>query len=472
MKLHNSLTKQTEEFKPMQEGVVKMYSCGPTVYNNLHIGNLSAFVYADLLRRTLVMSGYKVTAVMNITDVDDKTIRDSKTDYPELEPMAALTKLTSKYEQVFMEDIARIGNDVSAITFIRATETIQEMIELTQTILDKGLAYPAEDGIYFSIKAYELAGFKYGKLQQIDRSHEYARISNDEYDKDSVSDFALWKKSEAGEPSWPATFTHEGTELEMAGRPGWHIECSAMSQKLLGAPFDIHTGGIDLKFPHHENEIAQSCGASKQQDFAKYFIHNNHILIDGKKMSKSLNNFYTLREIEDKDHDPLAFRLLVVQSHYRKESNFTWESLDAAGQRLKHLRAFADLAWQGSADVETSIDVPTFKQQLADCMADDLDTPGALEVISKLANSFDNRLPSTQEAEAITKFIHEFDNYLGLRLACKSDISDDSKKRIKDREAARDSKDWSRSDNLRDQLAAEGIGLNDGPNGTIWYRVS
>jgi cysteinyl-tRNA synthetase len=470
MKLYNSLTKQLEDFTPISEGLVKIYSCGPTVYNNLHIGNLSAFVYADLLRRTLSASGYEVTAVMNITDVDDKTIRDSKRDYPEVEPMQALQRLTKKYESVFTEDMTRIGNDINAITFIHATETIDEMIALTQKLLDKGIAYPAEDGIYFSIKDYELAGFTYGKLQQLDRSKEHARISNDEYDKDSASDFALWKKAAAGEPSWPARFTHQGVEVDMTGRPGWHIECSAMSEKLLGVPFDIHTGGIDLKFPHHENEIAQSCGASDSDKLANYFVHNNHILIDGKKMSKSLNNFYTLRDIEERNFDPLAFRLLVLQAHYRRESNFSWESLEAASQRLSNLQAFADLVWQSQDDRESTI--ASLVKEFVSAMVDDLNTPVALEVISRAVNMFADRKPSKQEANDLGYLLKIVDKYLGLNLSQRNDISQEARELITERQKARDNKDWQKSDELREQLLEIGIAVRDTPEGPIWQVLN
>jgi cysteinyl-tRNA synthetase len=456
MKIYNSLTKQIEQVNPIKQGKIGLYSCGPTVYNNLHIGNLAAFIYADLLRRTL-SHGYQVTAVMNITDVDDKTIRDSKRDYPNLDPMAALKKLTSKYESIFLDDISRIGNDTSAVTFIRATDTITEMINLTQQLLKKGIAYIAEDGVYFSIKNYEAAGFTYGVLQAIDRSHEHARIANDEYDKDHVSDFALWKRSEADEPSWDATFTVDDTSTEMPGRPGWHIECSAMSQKLLGVPFDIHTGGIDLKFPHHENEIAQSRGASGAESFANYFAHNNHVLIEGKKMSKSLNNFYTLRDIEDKGFDPLAFRLLVLSSHYRSESNFSWDILEAAQNRLSSWRAFADRQWQlPDSNNSTSI---------IESLNNDLDTPKVLslvdEAFDKCANT--NSAPSKDLLEQIN-------DTLGIALTGQ-DISDDQKQLLKRRQEARKNKDWTQSDQLRETLKLQGIGVNDTDVGQIWYRI-
>lgn len=463
MKLYNSLTKKNEEFKPLNGNTVKVYSCGPTVYDNLHIGNLSAFIYADLLRRTLSASGYDVTAAMNVTDVDDKTIRDSKRDHPELEPMDALNKLTRKYEQVFKDDIERIGNDIGALTFIRATETIEEMIQLTQELLDKGIAYPADDGIYFSIKKYEEADFTYGILQKIDRSQDLARIANDEYDKDSASDFALWKKAEDGEPSWSATFTHAGEAIEMPGRPGWHIECSAMSQKLLDVPFDIHTGGIDLKFPHHENEIAQSCGATGSKEFARYFVHNNHILIDGKKMSKSLGNFFTLRDIEKKGFDPQAFRLLVLSSHYQSESNFTWEILEAAQNRLQNWRSIASLTWQTESQGSSSVDFG-IKQELQN----NLDTPAALVAIDHWLSSFADEGKGANY-ESLELLIIQVHGLLGIDLR-QPDISAAQKQLIRDRESAREAKDWAKSDEIRDQLKEQSIEVRDTPSGSIWSR--
>jgi cysteinyl-tRNA synthetase len=474
MKLHNSLTKTSEEFTPIEPGKTRLYSCGPTVYNNLHIGNLSAFIYADLLRRTLAVSGYDVTAVMNITDVDDKTIRDSKRDYPELAPREALAKLTAQYEEVFKNDIGRIGNDLSALTFIRATDTIAEMIKLTQILLDKGFAYPAEDGIYFSIKNYEEAGFTYGQLQPIDRTHEHARIANDEYDKDSVSDFALWKKTTAGEPSWPATFTHENQTIEMAGRPGWHIECSAMSEKLLGIPFDIHTGGIDLKFPHHENEIAQSAAASGNAILANYFVHNNHILIDGRKMSKSLGNVITLREIEEKGFDPLAFRLLVLSSHYSSESNFSWDILEAAQNRLRELRAWADLRHQPSANTMPDELDNLFKETRDGILAalqDNLNTPEALAVWGKLVSYMQTIPIPGVEGKFTDGTLAFLDDVFGLALSNRPDITNEQKQLIAARETARANKDWAESDRLRDALKDQDIIIRDTSNGPVWERA-
>lgn len=463
MKIYNSLSRQIENFQPIHKDKVGMYSCGPTVYNNLHIGNLSAFIYADLLRRTL-SSTYEVTAVMNITDVDDKTIRDSQKDYPEQEPMTALQSLTRKYEDIFLNDIARIGNDTSKLSFIRATDTIEEMIQMTQLLLDNGIAYIADDGVYFSIKDYELAGFTYGRLQQIDRSHEMARISNDEYDKDSASDFALWKKAEPGEPSWQAKFTESDKTTSIPGRPGWHIECSAMSKKLLGIPFDVHTGGIDLKFPHHENELAQSCGSSGNAEFSNYFVHNNHILINGNKMSKSLNNFYTLRDIEDKKFSPMAFRLLVLSSHYRKESNFSWDILESAQNRLNNWRSVADLYWQTKPRKE-SIGIDILKR-----LQNDLDTPSALAEIDSLLAIIEKEGTEANH-DLIKTLLHEIDTYLGINLLGE-DITQEQKNMIAERESARLDKDWQKSDELRAKLNAQNVEINDNPNGSTWSRTS
>lgn len=474
MKLYNSLTHQVEEFTPLQPGRAGMYSCGPTVYNNLHIGNLSAFIYADLLRRTLTASGYEVTAVMNVTDIDDKTIRDSQLAHPDLDPRGALDALTRKYEDIFMQDIGRIGNDTNALTFIRATDTIAEMIALTQKLLDKEFAYPADDGIYFSISNYEAAGFTYGQLQQIDREHEHARITNDEYDKDSASDFALWKAAGEGEPSWTAAFQFQGKTFEMAGRPGWHIECSAMSEKLLGVPFDIHTGGIDLKFPHHENEIAQSCASTGGREFARYFVHNNHILVDGRKMSKSLGNFITLREVEERGVDPLAFRLLVLSSHYRNESNFSWEILEAAQNRLQEIRAWADLRHQPSADVmPTELDelFRDTREGILTALQDDLNTPEALAIWGKLISYMQNIPIPGVDGKYTDGTLAFLDSVFGLELSNRPDISDEQKQLIKQREEARANQDWAKSDELRNLLRVQGIEVRDTPHGTIWSRV-
>jgi cysteinyl-tRNA synthetase len=294
MKLYNTLTKKVADFKPLKAGHVSIYSCGPTVYDHIHIGNLSSFIYVDTLRRVLENQNYTVKQVMNFTDIDDKTIKRSLEKYPDLDAMTALNKLTSYYTKLFLSDIQSIGNDIGAVNFIKATASIKDMQNLISYLHAKGFAYVTEDGVYFSIKAYVQSGKNYGQLTTISvASTSKARIDNDEYDKESAHDFALWKVQRDGEPAWP--FSLDGKDL--TGRPGWHIECSAMSQKALGIPFDIHTGGIDLIFPHHENEIAQSTAGHDFNELANIFFHNEHLLVDSKKMSKSLKNFFTLEAV-------------------------------------------------------------------------------------------------------------------------------------------------------------------------------
>lgn len=459
MKLYNSLSQKIEDVEPINNRHFRIYSCGPTVYNNLHIGNLSSFIYADLLVRTLRASGNEVKHVMNLTDVDDKTIRDSKIQYPELEPHQALKKLTDKYSEVFFEDLKKTGNNTQEIEFISAVDSINEMLALIQKIIDNGFAYVSDDGIYFSVKSYIDGGNKYGLLQKIDLSMSQSRINNDEYDKDSATDFALWKLALPEEPFWDASFTIDNKEVKMQGRPGWHIECSAMSQSALGAPFDIHTGGIDLKFPHHENEIAQTC-ASGAHKLCNYFVHNNHILVDSRKMSKSLGNFYTLRDIEQQGFSAEAFRLLVLSSHYQNESNFTWEILEASKNLLNSWQSYADRIWQLD---ERPYD-KNIQEAILNTISDNLNTPEVIAQINKYFGSLsDNQAPSKK----ILEFI---DSLLGTKLVG-DDINNDQKELIASREEARAEKDFDKSDSIRDELLGQNIEIKDTPYGSIWSRI-
>ncbi len=459
MKIYNSLNRTLEEFTPINNTAVTMYSCGPTVYNNLHIGNLMAFIYADMVRRTLSSAGYRVKHVMNTTDVDDKTIRDSKRDYPDMDPALALKKLTDKYTEVFLKDLEATGNDINALTFISAVDTIPEMILLTQKIIDSGVGYVADDAVYFSIESYINLGHTYGILQKIAPSSSKARIAHDEYSKDTANDFALWKRGEPGEPTWDSVFTINGTQISMPGRPGWHIECSAMSEKLLGVPFDIHTGGIDLKFPHHENEIAQSCAAGTKT-LANYFMHNNHILVNGKKMSKSLGNFYTLRDIEQKGFSPIVFRLVALQSHYRTESNFSWDILEGAQSRLQSWKAHADLVWQKE---EYSGD--NIANELEKALQNDVDTPKALSII----DTYFEKLNESDLAPS-RSFLSEVENLLGIPLLSE-DITEEQKVLLAERQKARREKNWVSSDEIRAKLLGLRIGVNDLQDRQIWYRI-
>ncbi len=467
MKIYNSLTKKIEELTKQPEEVVSIYSCGPTVYDNVHIGNLFSFIVADQLRRSLQINDYSVTHVMNTTDVDDKTIGRAKLDYPEDDPQEGLLKLTAKFEQIFVEDAEKVGIDMMSIELVRATEHIKEMQTLILELIKVGIAYVSDDGIYFSIATYKKT-HSYGRLVNItSESTGKARVKNDEYDKENVHDFALWKFHLDNEPSWD--FDIDGKNH--AGRPGWHIECSAMSMKYLGQPFDIHTGGVDLKFPHHENEIAQSTGANNKP-FATMFSHNEHVLVDGKKMSKSLGNFYTLRDIEDKGYDPLAFRLLTLQNNYRHQLNFSWESLSAITIFLQKLRAFADLKFQPRTEVKTLADVYiTTSKEIARSLSNDLDTAGALAQLATLVQKLEDSALADKDTDTFNDFLEFTDAAFGLDLSEREDITYEQKQMIDDREMARAAKDFEASDVQRDRLLSQGISLRDTQYGTIWSRV-
>lgn len=467
MKLYNTLTRNTEDFAPLDGREARIYSCGPTVYDHAHIGNLSAYVFADSLRRAVQFAGFSTKHVMNYTDVDDKTIRRSREQFPDADPLVALKLLTDKYIDIFRADMERIGNDLGSISFVRATERVAGMRQLIRDLHAAGFAYIADDGVYFSIEAYRKSGKTYGQLLELTaKSTSEARIQNDEYDKESVHDFALWKTKKDGEPAW--NFKLEDHDL--TGRPGWHIECSVMSRQELDQPFDIHTGGVDLIFPHHENEIAQSTALETDPRMAQFFAHNDHILVDGKKMSKSAHNFYTLEDVIAKGYDPLAFRVKILQSHYRNAVNFTWESLDAAQNLLTNLRAWADLKHQPLADQHNDV-ADSYAVALKNIRAaidDDLNTSVALGELATLANQSETR---GVDREKIQAMLNIADRLLGLQLSERPTINDTQKHLVADRQAARDAKDWALSDKLRDELREQGITVRDTANGPLWSRI-
>lgn len=470
MKLYNTLTRKLEDVAPLQGKEVRIYSCGPTVYDHAHIGNLTAYVYSDTLQRVVGMAGLSVNRTMNYTDVDDKTIRRSHEQFPQADPKLALKLLTDKYISIFLEDMQRIGNDVKHVTFIRATDpkTMQGMRDLITALHAKGFAYVADDGVYFSIDAYRKSGKTYGQLSEITTADtSEARIQNDEYDKESVHDFALWKTQKEGEPAWE--FTLDGHDL--TGRPGWHIECSVMSRQALGQPFDIHTGGVDHIFPHHENEIAQSTALEENPIMATTFVHSEHMLVDGRKMSKSLQNFYTLADITEKGYDPLAFRVKVLQSHYRNSVNFTWESLEAAQNLLNNLRAWADLKHQKNAHNTSDELAESYARALRamqTALFDDMNTSLALGELAQLAGESETQGVHPQKIQAMLNIA---DQLFGLQLGERPTINDSQKTMIADRQAARDAKDWTTSDELRDQLKDQGLTVRDTANGPIWQRI-
>ncbi len=453
MRLSNTLTNSLTDLADLglkPGDTVTLYSCGPTVYDHAHIGNLRTFISDDLLRRTLHAAGYTVQAVMNITDVDDKTIARSRQEHPDLGPMEALLETTRKYEAIFKQDLEAVGVDVSLVTFVRATDSIPQMQDLIRRISQNGLAYVADGSVYFNLAKYREAGNQYGRLVNVNYSAQ-ARIDNDEYEKSEAQDFALWKGAKDGEPFWEFTLD----EHDLPGRPGWHIECSAMALDNLGQPLTIHSGGIDLKFPHHENEIAQTVAATGQ-DFTQVFTHHGHLYVDGRKMSKSLNNFYTLEDIKAKGYHPLAFRLLMLQATHTGELNFTWESLEAAQNALQSLAGWADLTHQFKprpVREETGFDA---------ALTNDLGSPQTLAILAEKIGS----------QPPFTELLSLLDSRLGLRLSGRADITSAERELIAERETARQAKDWAKADELRAKLAESDLEINDTETGPVWRRTT
>jgi cysteinyl-tRNA synthetase len=458
MRIYNTLTKEVEEFTPIGE-TVSIYSCGPTVYDRAHIGNLSAYIYADLLRRVLNSAGHKTKHVMNITDVDDKTIKRSVEKYSDFEPMQALEKLTTDLTNSFYEDMRSVGNDTEAINFVLATENIEQIKDFITNLVNDGYAYKADDGIYFDINNYS-KNHKYGQLTHIDKpSDAKARIDNDEYDKESAQDFALWKRQKNGEPAWEFD--------NIPGRPGWHIECSVMSTLNLGKPFDIHTGGIDLIFPHHENEIAQCEG-----ELARYFVHNGHLMVDGAKMAKSKNNFYTLNDIIDRGHNPIEFRLLVLQGHFQNSTSFSWENLEAVHNRLQSWRNLAELRWQ-TVDTEDRGQqqiIVNLIDKAKNALFDNLNTPEALKYIDEAVDHLLQSSPDISH-QALDMLILFIDTVLGLEIEKSTPgIGQELKDMIAIRQVYRANGDYIKSDEIRDSLLANGIMVKDMADSVFWAR--
>jgi cysteinyl-tRNA synthetase len=439
LKLYNTLTKKKQEFKPLVKGRVGMYVCGPTIYNYVHIGNLRAYIFSDILKRFFEFENYKVKEVMNLTDVDDKTIKNS------IEQNLSLKEFTSKYEKAFLEDLKSMNIKTPEV-MPKATEHIKEMVSLIKKLLKKGYAYKTDDGIYFSItKAKD-----YGKLSgiKLDELKEGAskRIGKDEYDKENANDFALWKfwAKDDGDVFWE-------TEIGK-GRPGWHIECSAMSMKYLGETFDIHAGGEDLIFPHHENEIAQSESATGKQ-FVKYWLHNGWVLVDAKKMSKSLKNFYKLKDITDKGYSYSDLRYFYLTKIYRQRLNFTWQELDASKtsvQRIKNI--ISELKDDGKINKE-------YLEEFRKAMNDDLNTPKALQVLWRLLRD--------KDASGKIQTIKKIDEVFGLKLfeEEKIEIPQKVKELMEKREKARKEKDWAIADKLRDEIKSLGYTIDDAKDG-------
>ena len=467
LNVYNSLSRSIEKFEPLNHPHVGLYTCGPTVYNYPHIGNYRAYIFGDMLKRYLMYTGYSVKHVMNITDVDDKTIRDS------IAKAMPLNELTEFYTEGFYTDLNDL-NILPANKYTKATDYIKEMLSLIEMLLEKGYAYKAEDNsIYFDIK--KDAG--YGKLSHFNlnelKENAKGRMAKDEYEKDNAQDFALWKAWDEndGEVFWnPEIILGRGSPIGK-GRPGWHIECSAMATSELGESIDIHTGGVDLIFPHHENEIAQSeCATGKP--FAKYWMHNEWLLVEGKKMAKSAGNFYTLRDLIDKDISPMAYRYWLYTAHYRTKTNLSLETLRGAQSALIRLsEAFNNLSinQDNSGEDEYGVISESYKSRFLEYMDDDLNTPKALALMWDLVK--DNSISPLDKRATMLDFDKVFGFGLHIRAISNEPLPEEIKSLIIERNYARENKDWEMSDILRAKIEVHGYEVKDTAEGTKLKKI-
>lgn len=459
MKVFNSLTRREEPLAPIADNTVRMYTCGPTVYNFAHIGNFRAYAFEDILRRVIQFNGMKVRQVMNLTDVDDKTIRGANA------AGVALTDYTRTYKDAFFADLKKL-NIQPAEMYPAATDHIPEMIALVNALVEKGVAYKSDDGsVYFAVTKFP----GYGKLAHIDFDSQRtgARCAADEYDKENVGDFALWKAWEEsdGPVGWDSPWGR--------GRPGWHIECSAMSMKYLGETFDLHTGGIDNLFPHHENEIAQA-EAATGKEFVKTWMHCAHLKVNGEKMSKSAGNFFTLRDLIEKGWSGREIRYVLVNAHYRQGLNFAFSALEDARRSLSRIDTCVD-AIEGLADGAESTP-PEFAQKALDeftaAVNDDLNTPKAFAALFELVRHANAWLQGGDvqpgQAAAILGVFRKMDSVLGVIFfgkAVKTAVPPEIQSLLDRRAEARKAKNWAESDRLRDEIAAAGWLVKDSKDG-------
>ena len=475
IKFHNTLTDRTEPFVPLVKGEVRAYTCGPTVYDFAHIGNFRTFVFQDVLRRYLKSRGYRVIQVMNLTDVDDRIIQKSAA------AGVSIRDYTDKYIQAYLDDRRALNLEFPEY-IARATEHIDDMVELIQRLTANGFTYTSEGSTYFRISKFP----GYGKLSKIDVAgmQTGARVDMDRYDKDNVRDFALWKAPKPGEHFWETPIG--------PGRPGWHIECSAMAMKYLGETMDIHSGGVDLTFPHHENEIAES-EAATGKPFARYWLHAEHLLVDQEKMSKSMGNFATLRELFAHGHKPSSVRFLLASVPYRRQLNFTPESLQGAASSVERLRTFAARIRSGTFPEGTSPEMASraakAQEDFDRGLADDLNTAQALAAIFDLVRDVNTAmdrgefrqgdaapvLAALESFDAIFAVLHDDDGekLRALGLAPDSPPLSDAEIEalVAERQAARKRRDFAASDRLRDQLAERGVILEDSRDGGVrWKR--
>ena len=468
IRFYNTLGRQYQPLEPQAADQVTIYTCGPTVYNHAHIGNLRTFLFEDFLCRSLRYLGYSVKQVMNLTDVDDKTIRDAQA------AGLGLREFTDRYIASFFEDLDTLGVE-RADAYPRATDHIEGMIELIRTLEAKGHAYRSEDGsVFFRIASDE----DYGRLSGVDpeQARRGDRVAQDEYGKEDVRDFVLWKAAKEGEPAWDSPWGR--------GRPGWHLECSAMSMEYLGESFDIHCGGVDNIFPHHENEIAQSESATGKP-FATLWLHSEHLMVDGQKMSKSLGNQYTLKELVERGADPRALRYLFVAAHYRQKLNFTFESLDAVGAALKRIddmRFRLENSAEGSDERSTITDLAgTLETETRAALGDDLNASEALAAVFRFVRGVNRAIEDEDlghgDRERVVEALNKVDQVFGVFDASAWSASTEgglADKEVDDllaqRQEARGRRDFAEADRIRDELTAAGIVIEDTPQGPRWRR--
>jgi cysteinyl-tRNA synthetase len=504
LRFYNTLSGQLEEFQPLVGNQVRIYTCGPTVYDYAHIGNYRTFVFQDILRRYLKYRGYEVRQVMNLTDVDDKIVRNARA------AGLSLRAYTEKFIEAFNVDRQLLNLEKPEV-MVRATDQIDDMVKLIQTLQEKGYAYTSEGSVYFRVEKFA----DYGKLSKIDfqGNRAGARVDNDEYDKADARDFALWKAARDGEPSWPTPLG--------AGRPGWHIECSVMAMKYLGETFDIHSGGSDLIFPHHENEIAQS-EAATGKPFVRYWLHAEHLMVNGQKMSKSLGNFFTLRDLIAQGFKPTAIRYLLTSVHYRSPLNFTFEGLHQAQHSIERLRNFRyrllNEKFPPGASPEAALQAQAAREAFEAALDDNLNTAAALGAIFNLVRDGNTAMDQGQfgdgdravfldtlerwdrifgvledndyeklrqfgllaarepaagevaERAAVSEGAEETSKGVATAVLAEPLTDEEIERRIAEREAARRSRDFARSDKIRAELLEAGVVLEDTKSGTRWKR--
>ncbi len=464
LRLFNTLSQKVEDFRPLEEGRVRMYTCGPTVYHFVHIGNFRTFVFQDLLRRQILYSGYRLLHVMNITDVEDKIIARAQ------EEGVSIQEYTERYTRSFLDDMQALRIQESEV-MPRATEHIPEMVAIIRRLQEKGLTYQRQGSTYFRISGLA----DYGRLAGIrleDATPQAGGLDDaDEYSKENPRDFVLWKAHRAGEACWD-------TDLG-AGRPGWHIECSAMSMKYLGESFDIHCGGIDLIFPHHENEIAQSEGATGKP-FVGYWVHAAHLIVDGEKMSKSRGNFFTLRDLLDKGHSPVALRYLLASVHYRRQLNFTESALEQAEAALQRVDDFLLRIREVPDDhpdhPDLAVATAAARSEFEAAMNNDLNTSEALGALFKLVRQANRALEDgtigSLDRGRIIQLFSDANRIFDVFRVTTPELEDVTiLERIQEREEARRSRDFARADGIRDELALRGVVLEDTKEGTRWKKV-